>query len=339
MEFRAIGTNLFLFLFLLVPISLSACALGGAWRCPPSVAEPDSSLFQFSHQPFDASLSTIKEGQYQLTFPSAYASGFPANDRVHGFYYRPSLKTSPSTPNLEVQDEGDKRAPFILLLHGYGEKRGRKEPDLARALAREGWAVLLLTLPYHFERSPDGAPPAKYMMVAEPEKTVAFYRQAVLDVRRALDWAQSRPEIDKKRMAVVGISLGAMVGNLALGVEDRLTAGVSVVGGADPAKFVWESIMMIGIRSDYQREGYEREQLERLWASINGANYLRGKNKPLLMINGRWDYVMPYECVESLACAAPQAKISWMWSGHWGPLLFPERIHQETIKFLKEVMP
>lgn len=328
MGFRS-PSNLLIFrlLLLVIPLSLTACALGGAWRCPTETVTADASLFYAPPVPFSATLTTIKEEQFLLTFASAYPSGFPANDQVPGYYYRPP--------------DWNKKLPFILLLHGYGGSRklSGKEANLAKALAREGYAVLLLTLPYHFERSPDGDPPAKYMMVTEPDKTIDFYRQAVLDVRRALDWAQSRVEIDRTRMAVVGVSLGAMVGNLALGVEERLRAGVSVVGGADPAKFVWESLMMIGLRSQYQRQGYTLEQLERHWAVINSANYLRGKSKPLLMINGRWDYTMPYACTESLACAAPGAKMVWLWTGHWGPALFPGRTQREIAEFLQEVMP
>jgi dienelactone hydrolase len=56
----------------------------------------------------------------------------------------------------------------------------------------------------------------------------------VIDIRRLVDWAETRPEIDRDRIALTGFSLGAMVASLALSNEPRLTAGILVVGGASP---------------------------------------------------------------------------------------------------------
>ena len=55
----------------------------------------------------------------------------------------------------------------------------------------------------------------------------------VIDVRRLVDWAETRPEVDTRRIALVGFSMSAIVGSIALTNEPRFAAGVLVVGGAD----------------------------------------------------------------------------------------------------------
>jgi dienelactone hydrolase len=56
----------------------------------------------------------------------------------------------------------------------------------------------------------------------------------VIDIRRLVDWAETRPEIDPDRIALTGFSLGAMVASLALSNEQRLKAGILVLGSANP---------------------------------------------------------------------------------------------------------
>ena len=58
-------------------------------------------------------------------------------------------------------------------------------------------------------------------------------RTAVRDVRQLLDWAESRPEVDPRRLGIVGFSIGAVVAGVALEVEPRLAAGVLVMGGGE----------------------------------------------------------------------------------------------------------
>jgi dienelactone hydrolase len=52
-------------------------------------------------------------------------------------------------------------------------------------------------------------------------------------VRRLVDWAEARPEVDARRIALIGFSMSAIVGSIALANEPRFAAGILVVGGAD----------------------------------------------------------------------------------------------------------
>lgn len=54
----------------------------------------------------------------------------------------------------------------------------------------------------------------------------------IIDIRRTIDWAESRPEIDSKRVGLVGFSHGAMVAAVVAAHEPRLKATAVVMGGA-----------------------------------------------------------------------------------------------------------
>ena len=54
---------------------------------------------------------------------------------------------------------------------------------------------------------------------------------AAQDVRGWLDWVLHQPGVDPRRVGLVGCSIGAMVGSLAMGRDGRFGAGVFVMGG------------------------------------------------------------------------------------------------------------
>jgi dienelactone hydrolase len=66
------------------------------------------------------------------------------------------------------------------------------------------------------------------------EQMIGRFVSTVIDIRRAVDWAQSQPDVDPERIALIGFSMGALVASVAVANEPRLAAGVLVMGGADP---------------------------------------------------------------------------------------------------------
>ena len=66
--------------------------------------------------------------------------------------------------------------------------------------------------------------------------TGARIQDMVIDVRRMVDWLTVQPQVDSARIGVIGFSLSAVVASLTLQHETRLTAGVVVMGGSNPAE-------------------------------------------------------------------------------------------------------
>jgi dienelactone hydrolase len=64
------------------------------------------------------------------------------------------------------------------------------------------------------------------------EQMIGRFVNTVIDIRRVVDWAQTQPDVDPERIALIGFSMGALVASVALANEPRLAAGVLVMGGA-----------------------------------------------------------------------------------------------------------
>ena len=64
------------------------------------------------------------------------------------------------------------------------------------------------------------------------QEAVDRQRVTIVDVRRLIDWAEQRPEIDADRVALIGFSLGAFVAGTIATQEPRLAATVTVMGGS-----------------------------------------------------------------------------------------------------------
>lgn len=56
--------------------------------------------------------------------------------------------------------------------------------------------------------------------------------QTVIDYRRAMDYLETRKEIDREKIGLIGISLGAFQGGVLAGVDERVKVPVLIVGGA-----------------------------------------------------------------------------------------------------------
>lgn len=92
--------------------------------------------------------------------------------------------------------------------------------------------------------------------------------QQVKDLRRSLDYLQTRSDIAQDRLGYYGISDGARLGLLLLAQESRITTAVLAAGGFSPEKMPVE---------------------------IDPVNFAPRVRIPVLMLNGRYDLFYPAE--------------------------------------------
>jgi dienelactone hydrolase len=93
------------------------------------------------------------------------------------------------------------------------------------------------------------------------EQMTRRFVSTVIDIRRVVDWAQTQPDVDPERIALIGFSMGALVASVALANEPRLAAGVLVMGGADPHEIL--------AACDHEIEDARERVLERLNWSLD----------------------------------------------------------------------
>ena len=96
-------------------------------------------------------------------------------------------------------------------------------------------------------------------------------RTTVVDIRRLVDWAETRPEIDADRLALIGFSHGAIVAAIIAVHEPRIAATVLVFGGAHPYTTIahCDGSRTVGLQDRVARQfGWSQDEYERRLAPI-----------------------------------------------------------------------
>ena len=182
-----------------------------------------------------------------------------------------------------------------------------------------------------------------------------IYRTAVVEVRQVVDWAERRNEIDERRVAVLGVSFGGFISAITMGVDDRITAGVLVVSGGNSGTIVHRARARAvhkgyrGTEAEYQAvqkeyarylaqvaengfEGVTPTRRSFLNDPMTFAGYLR--QRPVLMINARWDEFIPREAVLDFWEACGRPAITWLPATHTAIWLWYRLIRRRIGRFL-----
>src|SRR5262249_48186504 len=150
---------------------------------------------------------------FELTFPSPVESPYPENNTVYAEYYRP-------------RGQGPFPAVIVLeILHG-GDVVSRVQANM---LAQNGVAALFVRMAYYGPRSPKSE--RVRLLSTDVPRTMDAVRQTVLDCRRATAWLESRPEIDAKKLGMMGTSLGSFMAALTAEMEPRINKTALLFGG------------------------------------------------------------------------------------------------------------
>ena len=255
----------------LLPALLLILTAGAAWAQPKAAD-------QWLARPVDD--STLKT---YLNF-FAYDQRLSFDVKVIGSEEKEGLRKEhlsfQTTPGVKAfanlyQPAGasSQKAGAVIFLHGGSAagKDNRGSQVLSELMARGGWRVLALDLPYFGERSTDllttFTDPEKHeRLYNQPAAHLAWVTQVVKDVGRCFDFLVEQRNVDPKRVTIVGMSRGAILAAIIGGADRRFAAVVLLYGG--------------------HFDALEREHLP----AACPANYVgRISPRPLLMINGTQD--------------------------------------------------
>lgn len=125
--------------------------------------------------------------------------------------------------------------PAIVVCNGFAGTKADKEP-VARPFADTGYAVL--TFDYRGWGESEGEPGAVVPL------------EQVDDIRNALSFLETRPDVAADRMGLFGISFGGGNATYAAAVDRRVAAAVSFSGVGDGESW------LRGMRTEWEWRGY-----------------------------------------------------------------------------------
>ena len=154
-------------------------------------------------------------------------------------------------------------------------------------LARSGRAVLLPVYKSTYERGDE-------LRSDYPEAT-AFYKDHVImwgkDLSRAIDYIETREDLDRGRVAYYGVSWGGAMGAILPAVEPRIKVNVLYVAGFT---------------------------FQRALPEVEHINYNTRVKQPTLMLNGELDFFFPAETSQR-----PMFELLGTPAGHKQRLTYP----------------
>ena len=274
---------------------------------------------------------------YDVDFPIAKPTNHKEHNTAFGEYYQPS--------------RGD-NWPLAILVHGLGNRSTLPCSLLARDLARRGIASFVLYLVFHSSRMPEVI--KRRLPVLTADEWFEGYQTSVTDVRQVVDWASSQPEIDKGKIAVIGISFGGFISAIAMGVDRRLKAGVFLVAGGNYENPAWakkrrHSRQEIREVEHHQAQNdytdYLAEVAKRGLENVNPAKksfltdpmtfatYLQ--QRPILILNALWDEYIPKQAVLDFWEACGKPAITWFPATHITIWLWYPFISWKISRFLR----
>jgi len=262
---------------------------------------------------------------YLVRFPSPVQTPWVENNVVPGELYLPRTLDKPVSAAvvLDIMD-GSAIVP-----------RG-----LARGLAEHGVAAIYIPMACYGVRRPADGAHFKYF-AEHPEKTPDNLRQTVMDIRRAKAVLAALPEIDGKRIAITGVSLGGIMTSLAAGVDGTFSRVVPILAGGDIAAICFHDARETRrIRQACEAKGIDQKKLAEILKPVEPLTFAsRIDPARCLMINALRDEVIPPPTTAALRKAIGMPQMLTIPGGHYGAILFLPNIRQRTIDFItgKEV--
>ncbi len=130
----------------------------------------------------------------------------------------------------------EKRLPAVIVLHGTGGNMQAMLPFMKELQAR-GMIGVAIDARYHGKRSGGAKGATAYTQaVTAAWRTKAgepmehpFYYDTVWDLWRLVDLLQTRPEIDPKKIGMIGFSMGGIQSWLAASVDERVLVTVPAI--------------------------------------------------------------------------------------------------------------
>lgn len=207
-------------------------------------------------------------------------------------------------------------AGVILVLPILGGKNKHAD-QFAAFLAKNGFSSLVV------HRSKDFKEGFDFDRVDE------MTRQRVIDIRRVVDWIETRPELAGQPVGILGISMGAFKSLMAAAVEPRIKAAVIMLAGGNlpqifarsQEKRIVEKRRRYMADNQLDTEGfYQRMKQAITLDPLNLAPFMDASK--FLLLLACFDRVIPYETGQALRQKMGGPRTHYLFSGHYTAVLY-----------------
>lgn len=242
-----------------------------------------------------------------VTFDSPAPSGHAYNDRIRAVWYRPKEPKA-----------------AVISLPAWKDPNLAGQGLMALQLARAGYAVLVMPLPWQADRTPPGVSSGSWTLSADLARTRAALLQGAADVARASLWLEKEQGFPPKRQGVMGLSLGGHAAALAFGAyPDRFASGIFLLtGGRLETAMLNENRILRRIRQTLVEHGVTPEEATDLIHGVDGVTWANPARKAsVLLVGADKDDVIPPANVRALAEAYGGARTEWIPGDHLAILL------------------
>ena len=295
----------------------AAAGLCAAFAGPAAAAERAGGVFDYDKsKPLEATASKAQVTDLarvqKITFKAADGTTVPAL--------------------LSVPKNANGRVACILSGHPFTGSKEEVFGEFSDAYAARGVALMAIDARYHGERK--GVGPLK--AAAKLDTMYKLFQLTVIDMRRALDYLDSRGICDPARVGFEGRSLGGFMGAMLIGADPRIKAAVLYVGGADwrtflPSQAVWLGGNLTGANLDAAVRKLGPID-PRIWIA-------RAAGRPVFMANGRRDDAVPLAAAKALHAAAGEPKEIVIYDGgHDTEEPFHTPVYKASAAFFKKYL-
>jgi serine/threonine protein kinase/formylglycine-generating enzyme required for sulfatase activity/dienelactone hydrolase len=214
-------------------------------------------VYSYDKTPLNASVEPYGQDEEdwkaeKITYTAAYA-----NERAIAYLFLPKKAKPPFQTVLFFPGSN------ALLLRRFS----LYTTSALDAVLRSGRAVLYPVYKGTYERG-DG-------MESDVANETSTWRDHVVmwvkDASRAIDYAETRPELDHSKLAYYGYSWGAEMGGIVPAVDPRIKVCVLALGGLD---------------------------FHRSLPEVDTINFISRVKQPVLMLNGRYDFFFPVDSTQ-----------------------------------------
>ncbi len=299
----------------MLPILLVAVA-AIALSADDELMIPASQLFEYDRgTPLNPTREPMLKNQMYERYHIEYTS--TNNQRVPGW--------------LTIPAKGKKPFPCIMVGHGLGGSK--QDFDMVYGyFASRGYATLAVDAQYHGERAIKGMDilGRRYYTMRE------VLMQSIVDNRRGIDYLETLPEIDSDRIGYLGISMGVLIGAPFVSIDKRIVTAVMLVGGGNFEIIMRDSSLLPFILLR-ETSDVPLSEVAAKFKAVDPVNHIANfAPRPLLMLNGKNDNVVPPSAAQALFDAAGQPKkIIWYDSGHIPPF---DKVLEHSIKWFSKFL-